>query len=363
MGAQVFLHVGAPKTGTTYLQDRLFLNRTSLSRHGIKYPTGLREDMFLAAVDLTGIKWPGFVGMAHGEWDALVRRTKISGGTVVLSHEILAVAKPSRIRRVAEDLGGPDTELHVVFTARDIARQLTADWQEGLKMYGTKTFAGYLRETIEGDPRISKQWFWRAQHLPRVLSNWGAIVPPERVHLVVLPHQGGDVWEMFAGVIGADPRWAPRETDRRNASLGAGQAAMLRRLNKRLKRAGLDRETHRSLVLNPIVYDSLTESDGLPIALPPGCYEWASGVAKEWVEWVDASGIDVVGDLADLLPAPPTDEVWIDPDRPGPAAVRDAALDALVGVILEAAQRPDPEARLTRRAVRAVRRLARRPKR
>ncbi len=165
MGAQVFLHVGAPKTGTTYLQDRLFLNRTSLSRHGIKYPTGLREDMFLAAVDLTGIKWPGFVGMAHGEWDALVRRTKISGGTVVLSHEILAVAKPSRIRRVAEDLGGPDTELHVVFTARDIARQLTADWQEGLKMYGTKTFAGYLRETIEGDPRISKQWFWRAQHL------------------------------------------------------------------------------------------------------------------------------------------------------------------------------------------------------
>jgi hypothetical protein len=194
-----------------------------------------------------------------------------------------------------------------------------------------------------------------------VLSNWGAIVPPERVHLIVLPRAGGDVWEPFSRVIGAQPSWAPRPTDRRNASLGAGEATMLRRLNKRLKAAGIDRETHRSLVLNPIVYDRMTVGAGIPINLPPETYEWANGVAKEWIEWVSASGIDVVGDLDDLLPAPPTGE-WLDPDRPGPRAVRDAALDALVGVILEAAHRPDPEARLTRRAVRAARRLARRPR-
>jgi hypothetical protein len=362
MGARVFLHVGAPKTGTTYLQDRLYLNRTSLGRHGIKYPIGMRQDMFLAALDLTGIKWPGFEDMSRGEWDALVRRTRLSHGSVVLSHEVFAVAKPSRIRKAAADLSAAgNTELHVVFTARDIGRQLTADWQEGLKMYGSKSFARFLRETTEGDPRTSKQWFWRAQHLPRVLSSWGAIVPPERIHLIVLPRSGGDVWEMFSGVIGAQPQWAPRETDRRNASLGAGEATMLRHLNKRLKAAGVDRETHRSLVLNPIVYDTLAEQEGLPISLPPGSYEWASSVAKEWIEWVAASGIDVVGDLSDLLPVPPADQGWTDPDRPGPRAVRDAALDALVGVILEAAHRPDPQARLSRRAVRAARRLARRP--
>ena len=37
---RVYLHVGAPKTGTTYLQDRLALNATSLRRHGYRYPTG-----------------------------------------------------------------------------------------------------------------------------------------------------------------------------------------------------------------------------------------------------------------------------------------------------------------------------------
>jgi hypothetical protein len=359
MGAKVFLHVGAPKTGTTYLQDRLFLNRRSLGRHGIKYPTGMREDMFFAALDLTGIKWPGFSDMAKGEWEALVRRAKLSSGTVVLSHEILAVAKPSRIRKAAADLG--DAELHVVFTARDIGRQLTADWQEGLKMYGSMSFARFLRETTRNDPRTSKQWFWRAQHLPRVLSNWGAIVPPERIHLIVLPRDGGDVWDSFSRVIGADPAWAPRQTDRRNHSLGSGEATMLRQLNKRLKRVGLDRTTHRSLVLNPIVYETLSQRESDPIVLPPDAYEWASGVAKVWIDWAVASGIDIIGDPADLLPAPPGDEEWLDPDRPGPRAVRDAALDALVGVILEAAQRPDPEARLSRRAVRAARRLARRP--
>jgi len=331
----------------------------SLGKHGIKYPTGLREDHFLPALDLTGIKWPGFAEKAEGEWDGLVRRTKLATGTVVISHEVLAVAKPSRIRKVAADLG--DAELHVVFTARDISRQLTADWQEGLKMYGTKSFGRYLREVKQADPRTSKVWFWRAQHIPRVLSNWGAIVPPERIHLVVLPRSGGDVWDLFSRVIGADPSWAPRDSDRRNSSLGAGEATLIRHLNRRLKAAGLDRATHRRLVLDAIVYDTISQRDSDPIMFPPDSYDWACDVAQEWADWMAASGIDVIGDPADLLPAPPSDATWRNPDRPGPKAVRDAALDALVGLTLEAASRPDPEATLRRRAARAARRLARRP--
>jgi hypothetical protein len=38
MSRVVYLHVGAPKTGTTYLQDRLALNRGDLARHGVHYP-------------------------------------------------------------------------------------------------------------------------------------------------------------------------------------------------------------------------------------------------------------------------------------------------------------------------------------
>ena len=36
---RVYLHIGAPKTGTTYLQDRLARNTRSLSSHGVTLPT------------------------------------------------------------------------------------------------------------------------------------------------------------------------------------------------------------------------------------------------------------------------------------------------------------------------------------
>ena len=94
----VYLHVGAPKTGTTYVQDRLALNATSLRRHGYRYPTGPHGDMFLAALDLIDRPWGGMRPQAEGEWEALVRRVRRARGTVVLSHEILAGATPAEAR-------------------------------------------------------------------------------------------------------------------------------------------------------------------------------------------------------------------------------------------------------------------------
>ena len=76
MADVVYLHVGAPKTGTTYIQDRLALNRSHLAQHGVRYPIGLRTDMFLAALDLVDKPWGGLLADAKGEWDALARRVR-----------------------------------------------------------------------------------------------------------------------------------------------------------------------------------------------------------------------------------------------------------------------------------------------
>ena len=34
---RVYVHIGAPKTGTSYVQDRLALNTRSLGSHGVHY--------------------------------------------------------------------------------------------------------------------------------------------------------------------------------------------------------------------------------------------------------------------------------------------------------------------------------------
>ena len=50
---------------------------------------------------------------------------------MIISHEILAPAPPEKIARLVRDLAG--SELHVVYSARDLARQAPAGWQESIK--------------------------------------------------------------------------------------------------------------------------------------------------------------------------------------------------------------------------------------
>jgi hypothetical protein len=359
---KVYLHVGAPKTGTTYLQDRLALNRASLARHGVTYPVGLRHTMFLAAVDLTGIKWPGFHEQAAGEWKALVRRIRSARGTVVVSHEVLAVAAPEQIARAMADLAG--LEVHVVFTTREPGRLLAADWQEGLKTYNAHSFGRHLTRIVRQDPMTSSRWFWRAQHLPRALARWSAALPPDRVHLVTVPHGDRDaLWGRFADAIGIDPSWAPVEGDQANGSLGIIEAQALRRLNSELLSAGVSTTEHRDIVFDRLVPRLLDGQAArgergrpLPITVPPELDGWVADLAEEWARWARDSRIDVVGDLDDLVAQPRTGP-WLDPDEPRPRRVLRLTNELLAAAVQEAAARPSNEARLRARMGRAVRRI------
>jgi hypothetical protein len=360
MARVVYLHVGAPKTGTTYLQDRLNLNRSELARHGVHYPLGMYSSHFRAALDLVGLGWGGIGAQVGGEWDKLMRRVHRQHGTVIVSHEILAAAKPRQIKRVMDDLAGD--EVHLVYSARDLARQIPAEWQEGLKHRRRRSFAAFLR-TVQNERRErSSLWFWRVQGLPDVLTRWADGLPAERVHLVTVPQAGAprdELWRRYCRAFGIDPSWAPQDSYRTNQSVGTAEATLVRRLNRRLKRSGLPSEDYRALVREVLVHETLSQRpDMTRVRLPPRAYEWAGEVAQEWVDWVSEAGIDVVGDLDDLRPVPPPDDTrWPNPDHPRRADMLDAALDALVALTFEAARRPDPELTLPARVGRAARRL------
>jgi hypothetical protein len=362
MADVVFLHVGAPKTGTTYLQDRLHANRVSLAAHGVSYPVGPHEDMFPAALELIGRSWGGLGDEVRGEWDALVARVRKAPGTVVVSHEVLAGATRPQVDRALHDLA--DAELHVVYSARDLGRQVPAEWQESVKHRKQRSFRRYVRQVRQADRKDPTLWFWRVQGLPDVLDRWGSALPPERVHLVTVPQPGAprdELWRRYCTAFGIDPAWAPEDSASRNPSLGIEEVALVRALNKRLRKVGLDSVHYRSLVRHVVVHETLARRPNKRrVTLPPKAHGWAAEVAEEWIGWAEQRGIDVVGDLADLRPAPPEAEPWADPDRPRPRRTADAALDALVAVLLEAAERPEPEPppapllrRVARRLVRA----------
>jgi hypothetical protein len=361
MARVVYLHVGAPKTGTTYLQDRLAINREELERHGVSYPIGTLPDMFLPALDLIDLSWGGQREGARGEWEALMSRVRRAKGAAVLSHEILAGATSEQVRAARADLR--DTELHLVYSARDLARQIPAEWQEQLKHRHRRSFARFLARVQREDRRTVRMWFWRVQGLPDVLTRWSSGLPPERVHLVTVPPDGapkGELWRRYCQALAIDPSWAPLDSERRNVSLGAAESTMLRSLNRRLRTAGMESSRYREIVRGLVVHEHLAKRPGMAkVTLPPEAFPWARQVAEEWLEWVRGAGIDVVGEPDDLMPRPPEDGArWVDPDRPRAAQVADAALDALVAVVMELAERPGPgsEEHPGRRVVRAARR-------
>ncbi len=359
----VYLHVGAPKTGTTYLQDRLGRNVAALASHGVHVPT--RSPMvspglfhFRAALDLLGQDWGGPPGHAEGSWEAMVRRVRRAHGTVIISHEILAPAPAEVVSRVRSDLG-EDSEVHVVYTARDLAGALPAAWQESIKQGRRWSFRQFLRKGRTGQP-----WFWRSFDIPAVLSTWGAGLPPERLHLVTVPHrtptdeQGEDqLWPRFCAATGIDPAWAPNNSDRANRSLGIAETQVLRALNRRLDRATRRSAPYDLLIREVLAQRELVRRTSVPVRLPPKAYDWVEEVSEQWVEWIRASGVEVVGDLDDLRPVrPPAGSVYHHPYRVRPRVRLAAALDALAAMTHEAASRPDPSRTLPTR-VRA--RLAR----
>ena len=77
---------------------------------------------------------------------------------------------------------------------------------------------------------------------------------------MTVPQPGGppeELWQRFCTALGIDPAWAPLESDRRNPSIGVAESTLLRRLNARLKEAGLPSDQYRALVRQLVVHETL----------------------------------------------------------------------------------------------------------
>ena len=360
MADVVYVHIGAPKTGTTYLQERLYLNRSTLDAHGVSYPVGLHRDHFGAALDLTEKPWGTLGEEMEGRWDSLAGRVRRANGHVVISHELFAAATLEQVKRAMRDLG--DAEIHVVYSQRDMARQIPAQYQESAKHRSPQQFKRYVKRVMQTPRRNSEWWFWRSHSLPDVLNRWAQGLPPEQVHLVTVPQSGSDgesLWERYCRALALDPAWLPVDSERSNPSLGIDETILLRRLNRRLKKAGLKGEQYDTIVRGLMVQQNLAKKHrSRAITIPPSAYDWVDEVTDEWVEWINASGIDVIGDLADLRARrPDPDERWQDPDKPKPRMVNQAAMRALEILVLELAERPDPSQTATARISRLARHL------
>ncbi len=345
---RVYLHVGLPKTGTTFLQASLLQNRGALHEDGVLYPGG-GERMFLAAVDVRGSHkaWGRKRSEVEGSWDALARRARDHEGVTVLSQELLAGASARRVTAAMTMLTGLD--VHVVVTARDPARQATAEWQEGVKHGRRLTFEEFRRRVLDGQSETDyARRFRAAQDLPGVLARWGAHIPAGNVHVVCGPPPGAPpevLWRRFGAVVGFDAsRYAPAGGEALNASLGADEVDLLRRVNLALDKR-IQQPAYSEVVKRLYAHQLQAAGGSARPVVPAEMYDDLTVVAERWVKEIDKAGYTVHGDPADLLPLRPAGPTR-HPDDVDPREQVHVAAAATAELLVEVRRAREEAARL-----------------
>jgi len=147
----VYVHVGLPKTGTTYIQSALWESRERLASAGCLVPGEKRVSSWLAASDLLGRRPRGAEGpQVEGSWSRLVDSVHSWGGDrVIFSQELLVNLARRQAQRMVKSL--QPAEVHVVVTVRDLARTLPSVWQQEIRKGRTWTWEEFLSAVRDPD--------------------------------------------------------------------------------------------------------------------------------------------------------------------------------------------------------------------
>jgi hypothetical protein len=317
VASQVFLHIGLPKTGTTYLQSVLWESRSALARDGFLLPGAGHREHLWAALELQ--ERPHLErrhAQAPGTLSRLLTAIRRHRGPAILTHEFMCGASREQAGRLVESLA--PAEVHVVVTARDTLGMLTSGWTEYVKNGGTAPLAEMRGNRIGGRGEFG----WRTWDLGGVLRRWGRHVPPAQVHVLPVPGAGAprdQHWRNFAGVLGLDPDRYDAPAEPRNPALGVVQVELLRRVNPHLTafRKPVDRGTW---IRGYLAEGHLVGQDGERLGADERQVEECRQRADRAVGIIRRRGYHVVGDVAALQVPPDL------PERPRPDAVSDAAL-------------------------------------
>lgn len=303
---RIYLHIGEPKTGTTFLQDVMWGNRPLLAAQGVVLPGYSHQDHSRASRDLR--ETPRVASDPAqpwaGEWDVLTRQALCARQTAVISDELLAACTARQADRAVRSLLA--AEVHVILTVRDFATLLPAEWQEKVKCGSTDRWEEWLDWITDIGPaadRRSRAWFWNVHDTLAVLDAWSQHIPPDHVHVITMPREGpaGELWMRFASVLGLESRGLDLTRARANSSLGLPEAELLRRMNEALP-GEMPEWFYTRHIKRILAHDILgARPRRTRLAVPAARQPWARDQAEGLVAGLRDAKFAVVGDLGELL--------------------------------------------------------------
>jgi hypothetical protein len=328
MARRVFVHIGTMKSATSYVQELFDGNRDLVLAQGLLWTEAV--EYFLATDDLLGTRRirPGL----DGAWSRLDEQLRGHPGDALISNELLAVINPRKQLQLVEAL--EPAEVSIVVTARDLGRVVPSQWQTGARNRDTVTWREYVRAVCdEGEPE-SAAGFWRRHDVAAIVRRWSRRVPLDRITVVTVPPAGADpglLGQRFGSVVGVDVSSFEPPAEG-NPSVGGHSAELLRRVNERT--ADFEWLRYRWAFKNGLARSILAERAPKepPIRLTQAQLDQLSRRAHRMADELSQTGVRVVGDLGDLVPAATAPGEVIDPGASTADELLETALDGLVGL-------------------------------
>ncbi len=316
----IYLHVGTPKSGTTYVQKLLDANRDGLAAAGVSFAGRRWKQQVRAVQDVLDLmrQDPRIDRTAEGAWDRLTAEMlQFRGRAAVVSMEFLSSANPKQAARIVGSF--PQAEVRVILTVRTAVATIPGLWQSRIRNGATLSWEDYLhglldrgRTSPEAEVHPAVRMLRVSQGVPRMLGTWTSVVPAERVHVVTTPATATDpllLWRRFAGVLEVDPGVATEPPARSNRALGLPSAELLRRVNHEL---GDVRRTRYQATMNQFLAQQVLSArvaSERPVGLDRAGLEFAVRWNHRVRRAIEDAGVDVVGDLGDLADAVTDEEL------------------------------------------------------
>lgn len=312
----ILVHVGPHKTGTSAIQGSLHRARASLLEQGVTVP-GTKQDQDHAARAVT--KFASTTGMADTEehrWTDLVELVGRSPGRTVISSEYFDVAIGEVVQRIADDLG-PE-RLHIVVTSTPLTSLLPSNWQQRVRGRAKASFDEWLTNSFADHDAGKETIFWRRQRIDSQVTRWAEVLGTDHVHLVITDkHVPRQIFDSFEQLLAVAPNTLVASSKNNNRSLSWPEAEFMRRMNEIADGLGWSGPTHARFIRMGAgggIMGSRTPAPDEPrITLPAWARERALEVSRLMVENIQASGVEVMGDLSVLVPESPTDAVEPEP--------------------------------------------------
>lgn len=326
MPRRVYVHIGAPKTGSTFVQNMLFGNAGRLQQEGLLVPeTFQAHDQ--AMTDLRQAPWRD--ADLYWTWDRLVASCARWPGDVVLTSEGFGAVTAGQARRAVESLR--PAEVHVVVAARDLWRTFPSMWQQTIRARSTWRFEDFLKAVERG----RFDGFWEEYVANRMFFRWGDLVPPAARHIVTVPQPGTPhsvLWQRFAGILGVPADIGEPVDSGSNPSLGAPEIEVLRRVNAALGDRYPHRLPYQRVVHQHLINAVLQERDNhVKFGVGTQRAGWVAELAEQQIKELQDYPCHIVGDLAELRPHRMDGSAG--PDELDDRQILDAAIETIVGML------------------------------